>query len=167
MILREMSGEECRDLLARVEYGRLATVHRNQPYIVPIYFAYEREYLYGFTTAGRKVEWMRANPLVCVEVDDVVSHFHWSSVVVLGHYEELPDTPTYRDVRLQAQVRLERRALWWQTAYAAGQVRGGRHPVEALFYRIHIDEITGRRASPDPVESAVGLASAARPAREK
>jgi uncharacterized protein len=125
MILREMSNEECRDMLARVEYGRLATVHQNQPYIVPIYFAYDREYLYGFTTLGRKVEWMRANPLVCVEADDIVSHFHWSSVVVLGHYEELPDTPMYRDARLQAQVRLEKRALWWQTAYAAGQVRGG------------------------------------------
>jgi len=167
MILREMSGEECRDMLARVEYGRLATVYQNQPYIVPIYFAYDREYLYGFTTLGRKVEWMRANPLVCVEADDVVSHFHWSSVVVLGHYEELPDTPMYRDVRLQAQVRLEKRALWWQTAYAAAQVRGGSHPANALFYRIHIDEITGRRTIPDPVESAVGLSSAARQAREK
>ena len=167
MIVREMNDEECRDLLARVDYGRLATVHQNQPYIVPIYFAYEREYLYGFTTLGRKVEWMRANPLVCVEVDDFVSHFLWSSVVVLGHYEELPDTPAYRDVRLQAQVRLERRVLWWQTAYAAGQVRGGFHPADALFYRIHIDTITGRRANPDTVESAVGLSSAARPAREE
>jgi len=167
MILREMSAEECRDLLARVEYGRLATVHQNQPYVVPIYFGYDREYLYGFTSVGRKVECMRANPLVCVEVDDIVSHFRWSSVVVLGHYEELPDTPMYRDVRLQAQVLLERRVLWWQTAYAARQVREGSHPTDALFYRIHIDEITGRRATPDPVESVVGLSSAARPAREK
>jgi nitroimidazol reductase NimA-like FMN-containing flavoprotein (pyridoxamine 5'-phosphate oxidase superfamily) len=39
-------------MLARVDYGRLATVHQNQPYIVPIYFAYDREYLYGFTTLG-------------------------------------------------------------------------------------------------------------------
>jgi len=167
MIVRELNDDECRDLLARVEYGRLATVNQNQPYIVPIYFAYEREYLYGFTTLGRKVEWMRANPLVCVEVDDVVSHFHWSSVVVLGRYEELPDTPAYRDVRVQAQVRLERRVLWWQTAYAAGQVRGEFRPTDALFYRIHIDQITGRRATPDSMESAVGLSSAARPAREK
>ena len=167
MIVREMSDQECRDLLARVEFGRLATVRQNQPYIVPIYFAYEREHLYGFTTLGQKVEWMRANPLVCVEVDDVMSHFHWSSVVVLGRYEELPDTPTYRDLRLRAQIRLEKRVLWWQTAYAASSVRSVSHSVNALFYRISIDEITGRRVTPDPVESAVGLSSAARPAREE
>jgi len=66
MVISEMSAEECRDLLARVGFGRLASAHLNQPYIVPIYFAYDRDRLYGFTTLGRKIEWMRSNPLVCV-----------------------------------------------------------------------------------------------------
>ena len=154
MLISEMSGEECRDLLARLGFGRLASAHQNQPYIVPIYFAYEPDRLYGFTTLGRKVEWMRSNPLVCVEVDEVLSHFRWSSVVVLGRYEELPETSEYREVRLQAELRLEKRALWWQTAYAANQVRSGPHTANAVFYCIHIDEITGRRATADPVESA-------------
>jgi len=163
-----MSREECRDMLARLEFGRLATANQNQPYIVPIYFAYDkRDHLYGFTTLGRKVEWMRSNPLVCVEVDDILSHFRWSSVVVLGRYEELPDTPAYREARLQAQAHLEKRVLWWQTAYAAGQVRSESHGAHTLFYCIHIDEMTGRRATADPVESAVGLSGAARPAPEK
>ena len=151
MLINEMSAEECRDLLARVGFGRLASAHLNQPYIVPIYFAYDRDRLYGFTTLGRKVEWMRSNPLVCVEVDEVVSRRRWSSVVVLGRYEELPDTPEYGEARLQAERRLKKRALWWQTAYAAGQARSGPHPSKAIFYCIHIDEITGRRATADPV----------------
>ncbi len=167
MLISEMSGEECRDLLARLGFGRLACAHRNQPYIVPIYFAYEPDHLYGFATLGRKVEWMRSNPLVSVEVDEVLSHYRWSSVVVLGRYEELPDTPEYRGVRLLAQVRLEKRALWWQTAYAASQARSEPRPPNAVFYCIHIEEITGRRATADPVESAVGPSRAERPAREK
>ena len=167
MVISEMREEECRNLLARLEFGRLATAHRNQPYIVPIYFAYEPDHLYGFTTFGKKVEWMRSNPLVCVEVDEVLSHLHWSSVVVLGRYEELPDTPEHRDIRLRAQQRLEKRAVWWQTAYAASLARGETQTVKALFYCIHINEISGRRAHADPVESAVGLSSAAHPAREE
>jgi len=167
MLINEMSGEECRGLLARLGFGRLACAHRNQPYIVPIYFAYEPDRLYSFATLGRKVEWMRSNPLVCVEVDEVLSHYRWSSVVVLGRYEELPDTPEYTGVRLQAQLQLEKRAMWWQTAYAASQVRSEPHPPNAVFYCIHIEEITGRRATADPVESTVGLARAQRPAREK
>lgn len=72
--------------------------------------------------------------LVCVEVDDVVSHFRWSSVAALGRYEELPDTSQYREMRLQAQFQLEKRALWWQTAYAANQVRSGPYETVAVFY---------------------------------
>ena len=34
---------------------------------------------------------MRANPLVCVEWDEVTSFDHWISVIVYGRYEELPD----------------------------------------------------------------------------
>lgn len=167
MLIGEMSIQECRDMLSRQGFGRLACAHQNRPYITPIYFAYEPDHLYGFTTFGQKVEWMRSNPLVCVEVDDVLSHFRWSSVVVLGRYEELPDTPQYSGVRLQAQLRLEKRALWWQTAYAANQARFQDHPADAIFYCIHIEEISGRRATADPVESAVGLSRAERPAREK
>jgi nitroimidazol reductase NimA-like FMN-containing flavoprotein (pyridoxamine 5'-phosphate oxidase superfamily) len=167
MLISEMSGDECRDLVARLGFGKLACSHQNQPYIVPIYFAYEPDHLYGFATLGRKVEWMRSNPLVCVEVDEVLSHFHWSSVVVLGRYEEFPDSPEYTAVRLQAQLRLEKRALWWQTAYVASHARSEPGPANAVFYCIHIEEITGRRAMSDPVESAIGLSRAARPAREE
>jgi nitroimidazol reductase NimA-like FMN-containing flavoprotein (pyridoxamine 5'-phosphate oxidase superfamily) len=166
MLITGMNGEECRDLLSRLGFGRLACAHQNRPYIVPIYFAYAPDHLYGFATLGRKVEWMRSNPQVCVEVDEVLSHFRWSSVVVLGRYEELPDTPQYLEARLQAQLRLEKSALWWQTAYAANQVRSEPHPSNAIFYCIHIEEISGRRATADPVESAVGLSRTVSPARE-
>ena len=157
MLISEMSSEECRDMLSRQGFGRLACAHQNRPYIVPIYFAYEPDHLYGFATLGQKVEWMRSNPQVCVEADEVLSHFRWSSVIVAGRYEELPDTPQYSSVRLQAQLRLETRALWWQTAYAANQTRIEHSSSNAIFYCIHIEQISGRRATADPVESAVGL----------
>ena len=38
---------------------------------MPIYFAYHDGYLYSFSTVGRKIEWMRGNPLVCLETDEV------------------------------------------------------------------------------------------------
>ena len=44
---------------------------------MPIYFAYHDGYLYSFSTVGRKIEWMRGNPLVCLETDEVVSSQPW------------------------------------------------------------------------------------------
>ena len=71
MVIQEMTRDDCLNALARARLGRLACTHENQPYVVPIYFVYEEPYLYGFTTPGLKVEWMRSNPLVCVELDAV------------------------------------------------------------------------------------------------
>ena len=54
------------------------------PNIVPINFAYRERYLYSVAALGQKIEWMRTNPLVCVEADEIVDHDHWTSVVVQG-----------------------------------------------------------------------------------
>ena len=55
MLIRDMNAQECRDLLARPGVGRLACAHDNQPYIVPVYFAYEPDRLYGFATFEKKL----------------------------------------------------------------------------------------------------------------
>lgn len=153
MLIREMMRQECEDVLARLSFGRLACSHDNQPYIVPIYFACAPSCLYGFATMGQKIEWMRLNPLVCVEADEVRSHMDWASVLVKGRYEEFSDTPEYSKQRQQAQALLEKtRSLWWQTGFAAAQTRERFDRDITIFYCIHIDELTGRRASADPVE---------------
>jgi len=150
MLVGELHSGECYELLARLGFGRLACARDNQPYIVPIYFAYEAERLYGFGTLGQKIEWMRSNPLVAVEADEVKSHLEWTSVVVRGRYEEFPDTPEYADRRQQAQSVLEKRSLWWQTGFASAQTRGRFNRDLPVFYCIHIDEVSGHRAMPDP-----------------
>lgn len=151
MLVSEMGRQECEELLTRSGFGRLACVRDNQPYVVPIYFAAEPGRLYGFSTMGKKIEWMRSNPLVCIEADEVVSDIEWTSVVVRGRYEEFPDRPEYAEPRQKAQSRLEKvRSLWWQTGFAAAQPRGRFDRDIAIFYCIHIEEISGRRGSPDP-----------------
>ena len=96
---------------------------------------------------------MRLNPLVCLEADEVQSHIEWTSVVIHGRYEEFPDTPEYSKRRQAAQSILEKkRPLWWQTGFAAAQTRVRFNWDVTVFYCIYIDQITGRRASPDPVE---------------
>jgi nitroimidazol reductase NimA-like FMN-containing flavoprotein (pyridoxamine 5'-phosphate oxidase superfamily) len=157
MLINEMSDRECRDLLSKVGFGRLACAREKQPYVVPIYFAYETDRLYGFATLGRKIEWMRANPLVCVEADEVRDGSEWMSVVVFGRYEEFPDTPEYSKVRLQTQSLLEKRSLWWQAGFAGAQTRRRPSSATPILFCIHIEEITGHRASPDCVEVSSDL----------
>jgi uncharacterized protein len=107
MVIREMSREECLRVLAGGRLARLACAHENQPYVVPVYLAFDEgsEGLYGFTTLGQKVAWMRANPLVCVEVDEVAAYDQWVSIIAIGRYEELPETPGTDGTRLRSPER--------------------------------------------------------------
>ena len=88
MLIEELTRQASLDLLAGTRLGRLACARGPQPYVVPFYFAYHHNCLYSFSTVGQKIEWMRANPLVCVEADQVVSPHEWVSVIVFGRYEE-------------------------------------------------------------------------------
>ena len=153
MLVKEMAAEACREILARNGFGRLGCARDNQPYVVPIYFAYEPDHLCSFSTVGQKIEWMRANPRVCVEVDEVTNHFQWMSVIVSGRYQAFPNTPEFDLEPRNAKLVLEKRMLWWQTAYAAQQFRAKSQSTEPLFYCIHIDSITGHCAVPDDVDS--------------
>jgi nitroimidazol reductase NimA-like FMN-containing flavoprotein (pyridoxamine 5'-phosphate oxidase superfamily) len=157
MLVKELGRQECRDLLTRLGFGRLACARENRPYVVPIYFTFvsEPDRLYGFSTKGQKVEWMRLNPTVCVEVDEVSTHIDWASVVLMGRYEEFPDRPEYAARRQEAEAILEKRPMWWQTGFAAAQTRGKFDRDIPVLYCIHIEEITGRRAVPDPVEHSL------------
>lgn len=150
MLIRELSSQASLELLTRTRLGRLACAQGTQPYIVPIYFAYAAGSLYSFATVGRKIEWMRANPLVCVEVDEVVSSQQWTSVVAFGRYEELPDEPEWQGVRVSALNMLQQTGVWWEPAYVKTILGGAPRPLVPVFYRIHLDQITGHCATPDP-----------------
>ena len=158
MLIEELTIPTCLDLLARVRSGRLACARDAQPYIVPFYFAYHYNCLYSFSTVGQKIEWMRANPLVCVEADEVVSAHQWMSVIVFGRFEELLDTPEWRSEREIAWKLLQQHAMWWEPGYAKTIVHGAERPLAPVFYRIHVAQVTGRRTAPEEaVPADIGL----------
>jgi nitroimidazol reductase NimA-like FMN-containing flavoprotein (pyridoxamine 5'-phosphate oxidase superfamily) len=157
MRIGEMTAKECKEILACTTIGRLGCSRENQPYVVPIYFVYEPDHLYGFSTEGQKIEWMRINPKVCIEIDEITNHFHWTSIVLNGRYRELPDQPRFAEERERARQLLESRSLWWQTAFASRQVKTGDKFIPPLFYCVEIDSMNGYRASADAGESVITI----------
>jgi nitroimidazol reductase NimA-like FMN-containing flavoprotein (pyridoxamine 5'-phosphate oxidase superfamily) len=154
MKIEEMVPAECLELLQQTAIGRLGCSQSGQAYVVPVYFVANKNYIYGFTTLGQKIEWMRANPLVCLEADEITSPENWRSVIVFGRYQELQDDPRWASARHHAHCLLEKRAVWWEPAFVSSTHRGKPHSSEPIFYRISIDQITGHRAQSDPHEMA-------------
>jgi uncharacterized protein len=156
MLIHELSEAECRRVLGGTNLGRLACARDNQPYVVPIYFVLDGDDLYSFATMGRKIEWMRANPKVCLEVDDITDQFHWTTVVAIGRYEELTHTPVHDAIKSRAQALLRERPEWWfpGAARTAGSDRN-----VPVIYRIRIERLSGRRAKRDRAEAGPKLKS--------
>lgn len=146
MQIKELAEEDCRSILAESSFGRLGCSFEDQPYVVPIYFAYEGGYLYVLSTSGQKIEWMRQNPKVCVQVDQSSGDTHWASVIVVGSYQELVE-PQFTEERKHARKLLDTRARWWQTALAERQAKTDDELISPIFFRVHVNSISGLRAS--------------------
>jgi uncharacterized protein len=152
MQVQEIGKEHSLRVLARLRLGRLACCEATQPYVVPFSFAYDTGYLYSFSTVGQKIRWMRANPAVCVEADEIESAENWVSLVILGRYEELPDTPELKVERERAYELLQRKQEWWEPGYSKTIVTGVERPLLPVYFRIQILEITGHCTVSEPGE---------------
>ncbi len=149
MLIQSMSQHDSVELLARTRWGRLACALDGQPYVVPVSFVHDKNYLYSFSTAGQKLTWMRANPLVCVEMEEFTTEADWSTVVVTGYFEELTDTPQYQIARQLAFDLLQTKPMWWEPGFAKTILDGIERPLsKPTYFRIRIDAISGHRGVP-------------------
>ncbi len=145
--VHELTGPECIQVLQHAHVGRLACARDGQPYIVPIsfYFDLHDNALYSFSTMGQKIHWMRDNPRVCVETDDVADRFHWVTVVVTGLYDELRDASEAARAKRRALKLFEAEPEFWLPG--AARLSTGVEPGPVVVYRIQVVTMSGRRAA--------------------
>jgi nitroimidazol reductase NimA-like FMN-containing flavoprotein (pyridoxamine 5'-phosphate oxidase superfamily) len=148
MRILPLSQAECSDLLKRVSVGRLACSLDDQPYIVPVAFSFETDGIYIFSTLGKKVEWMRQNPKVCLHADEIESRSSWTSVVVTGTYLELTELHHHTQ-REFARKRLAQHSHWWQAALAERREQTDDLTIQPVFFRIDMAAMSGLRTVPD------------------
>jgi uncharacterized protein len=148
MLIHELTRTECTDILGRSSIGRLACSHLDQPYIVPISYSFdaEEDCVYGFSTVGQKILWMRENPKVCLAVDDIGDKDNWTTVLVMGRYIEIRREPEEVESRKRAEHFFQQRKEWWLPAVA--KIASVEHP-DMVVFRITLDRVTGRRTQRD------------------
>lgn len=126
--------------------GRIGCCVDNQPFVVPVTFVYDGTCIYASSKEGMKVDMMRKNPRVCLEVDVIENMANWRSVVVTGRYQELIEEKE----REKAIAMLSEK---YSPMIASETLRPKRQEEEPqivekekrpIVYQIHITEKTGR-----------------------
>jgi nitroimidazol reductase NimA-like FMN-containing flavoprotein (pyridoxamine 5'-phosphate oxidase superfamily) len=135
-----LTERQCRLVLRRNRAGRLAFTFKDRVDIEPIGYVLDGQWLYGRTSRGRKLVQLKHNPWVAFEVDEIEGPFDWRSVVVHGTVYFLnPGGQEHPDFAraLQLLQGLDPRILSVNDPV----------PQRTIFFRIHLNEVTGRRAS--------------------
>ena len=145
----ELTKLQINNILSSQVVGRIACSDGNQPYIVPVTFAFDGEYIYGQTNEGNKLKILRKNPSVCFEVDMLIDIWNWQSVIVYGIFEELFDAEAER-----AKALLTRRVFPLMTSSSIHHHHerdtngNGRLDDEtrfkSVYYKIKLSKVTGR-----------------------
>ena len=84
-----MSSQEIEEFVLAQKVGRVGCHVDGETYVVPVIFGWDGDCIYVYTTEGKKVDMMRANPRVCFEVDEYLASGGWRSVIAQGVFEEL------------------------------------------------------------------------------
>ena len=134
-MITQLGLQESREVLSQQRLGRLGCCLDGEPYVVPVNYLFEDDYIYVHSLPGRKIKLLRANPRACLQVDHIEDTFNWRSVIVTGSYEEMTEAQE-RERRLAALLR----HLPHLTPVES-QMKPG--PEQAILFRIRIEGITG------------------------
>lgn len=131
--------DQIEHLLSTAIVGRIACCDHSasadgRPYLVPLAYGYDGDAIYAHSGPGRKIQIMRANPLVTIEVDEATAPDRWRSVVAEGTYEELRDD----DARASALK------IVYPAPHAVPDL-----PSDTIIFRIRLTAKSGRYEIPD------------------
>ena len=136
-MIGELSQAEIDALLKRQRIGRIGSTSVGHVQITPIIYGYDGDAIFGHSRFGRKIQYMRGNPEVCFEVEEISGPDQLgASLRSRGAMRSYKD-PGERD-----------RAMRFILAQAGGGPESSAVQVERgadlVIYRIRIDKRSGR-----------------------
>jgi nitroimidazol reductase NimA-like FMN-containing flavoprotein (pyridoxamine 5'-phosphate oxidase superfamily) len=142
----KLTDEEVVMLIRKSIVARLGCSDGERTYVVPITFGFFTSYFLCYSLEGMKVDMLRKNPNVCLEIDDIEDFYNWSSVVVFGTFEEIKDEAGIAEAKRHlSDITIRKKAD--ETPLPPEATRPQEQPVSyknIIYYKIHITEMTGR-----------------------
>ena len=136
-MMKMLSNEEARHLFQSARLARLGCIVNGEPYVVPVNYILDGDYLYSHSLPGQKINGLREHPRACVQVDEIESDLHWRSAIAFGAFEEI----TTHNERADILARLLHNFPLLTPVESAIAVDGASPPV--IVFRIKIERVTG------------------------
>src|SRR5215510_8885395 len=135
MSITKLEDKDSLAILREGTLGRLGCIALGWPYVVPVNYFFDGKDFYIHTLPGKKLDALRANTRVCLQVDEIKDSYHWRSVIAYGTFEEVSNEETQENVLTRLYSRLPH-----MTPVESRLVKGSKGTV---VFRIKVEEVTG------------------------
>lgn len=144
-----MLSSETEELLQKKFYGHLGCASAKEIYVVPITYVYVNGTVYGYTHEGKKMELIRANPRVCLQVEEVQSGHKWKSAICNGTCTAVSDPSEIQKARLLmaekfAKIREHEVYDPYFLLIEELNMHSEKEPA-SILYKIQLEEVTGKK----------------------
>lgn len=135
--MKTLQEDETRELLSARGIGHLGCVDGGEPYVVPINYVFDEGSIYSHSLPGKKIDAMRTNPRVCLQVNQIDDDFHWRSAIAYGNFEEMNSAKDRSLILSKLLARFPK-----LTPVESLKVQDATAP-DSVVFRIVVDRITG------------------------
>jgi nitroimidazol reductase NimA-like FMN-containing flavoprotein (pyridoxamine 5'-phosphate oxidase superfamily) len=135
MNIGKLGNTDALSILREGTLGRLGCIASGWPYVVPVNYFFDGKDIYIHTLPGKKLDALRANPRVCLQVDEIKDPYNWRSVIAYGTFEEVSNEERRENVLTKLYSRLPH-----MTPVESRLVDGVKG---TIVFRIKLEEVTG------------------------
>lgn len=142
-MIGQLTKDEIKNLLETSAFGHLGYADGKEPSVLPINFAYKGGSIFVHTYEGKKLQTIRDNPSVCLQVEKIHTATSWKSVLVHGKARELSG----KEEEKAAQFVLEHFKGLEAKHGIFASIRWGQDPSEkkgVVYLEITIERQSGR-----------------------
>ena len=137
-MIQELNKTDAEKLIEKCNFGHLACVlKKGEPYLVPINYLFLEGNIYVHTLPGKKLNALRANGKICLQVDEIQNDCRWQSAIAFGEFEEINEPQQRLKILQKFSEKFERLT----PVEAMSEENWKDSPI--VIFRINIRKITG------------------------
>lgn len=148
--MTDLTLSESTNVIRNNYTGHLGYLSHGAPYVIPItyYFDPTDNTIISYSAEGHKIDTMRKNKTVSIQVGEIASIYNWESVLVHGTFEELMGSVAKQKLHdftegiKQIISQKEHKEVEFISEFSGKSYAKG----TPIVFKINITGITGKRA---------------------
>lgn len=141
-MIKPLDENAALEFLSKQKFAHLGcTLPDGEPYVVPVNYLYLDETIYLHSLPGKKINALRADGRICLQVEKIEDSYNWQSVIVSGEFEEIKSNAVKTEIMQEFSKKFER------LTPVEAMIEEKQDLGEIVIFRINIKRITGMAES--------------------